>query len=197
VRQSGRSDQLPSFSGGSVLSLFSLAMSINVRANRQYHRHFAKGYPHAGSCPIETGARLRHARRSSSNSSTWRLAGSPPCSRIDQRTAASSRGSESMVSRSRIGDSVNAQPAQRNSARPGARRLPVGRRLHRPDRLRPHGPAPRRWPSTSTPSTTPSTWPPPECWQDVSSSQPPPPPAPPSAPALYLPALPLSSGRPA
>jgi hypothetical protein len=83
--------------------------------------------------------------------------------------------SASMVSRSRTGDSVNAQPAQRNSARPGARRLPAGRRLHRPDRLRPHGPAPRRWPSTSTPSTTPSTWPPPECWSGLSPSQPPPP----------------------
>ena len=39
--------------------------------------------------------------RSSSSSSTWRLGGSSPCSRIDNRTAASSRSSESMVSKSR------------------------------------------------------------------------------------------------
>ena len=39
------------------------------------------------------------AKRSSSNSSTWPSDGSPPCSRIDQRTAARSRSSESMVSR--------------------------------------------------------------------------------------------------
>jgi hypothetical protein len=42
------------------------------------------------------------AKRSSSNLSTWRLDGSPPCSRMDQRTAARSRSSESMVSRSRM-----------------------------------------------------------------------------------------------
>ena len=43
----------------------------------------------------------RLSRRSSRSSSTWRLDGSTPCSRIDHRTAARSRSSASMISRSR------------------------------------------------------------------------------------------------
>jgi hypothetical protein len=46
--------------------------------------------------------------RPSSSSSTWRLDGSTPCSRIDQRTAASRRSSSSILSRSRIPVSVGA-----------------------------------------------------------------------------------------
>jgi hypothetical protein len=44
-----------------------------------------------------------------------RLDGSPPCSRIDQRTAARSRSSESMASRSRMSDSMGRDGHRRNS----------------------------------------------------------------------------------
>jgi hypothetical protein len=50
---------------------------------------------------------------------TWRLDGSPPCSRMERRTAVMSRSSESMVSRSRTADSlpVRIGAAQFTSAR--------------------------------------------------------------------------------
>jgi hypothetical protein len=56
-------------------------------------------------------SRPRCVRRSSRSSSTCLLDGSPPCSRIERRTAARSRSSASMVSRSRTKPSVYGLPA--------------------------------------------------------------------------------------
>ena len=51
----------------------------------------------------------------------------PPCSRIDQRTAARSRSSESMVSRSRIAGSLRVGSVSRNSPHPESSATRVSR----------------------------------------------------------------------
>lgn len=66
-----------------------------------FHRGGRRVGDREAGCRVGCRARPKRVRRSSSNSSNWRLDGSPPCSRIERRTAARSPSSESMVSRSR------------------------------------------------------------------------------------------------